>query len=820
MKNNSIDILKKTECTGCSVCYKVCPHNAIEMIETKEGFHHPIVLEDKCTDCGLCVKKCHALNDNFRTDFKQLIYDVRANDEIRMKSSSGGMFTLLADYVFENNGYVCGASFTDDWLGAEHVIIDDKKDLNKLRGSKYIESNLCNTFIEIKKLLNEKKQVLFTGCPCQVSALYSYLGKDYDNLLTADLLCNSIVPQKVWVKYLKELFTNDEIKDIEYISFRDKEKIGWRAGLYIKSKNKEYIDQNEMYNKLFLEHIAVKEECLHCKYRKYERVGDISIGDYWGVKDNDNKGVSLVLINTDKGNKVFNKIKKYCKYEDVTLIKPSNGGIGGNMPIFFSRKYFFDNLENESLEKLYKNSLNPKYNVAILNMMFQNNFGAVLTYYALFYLIKNSGYNPILIYNSYGNNGLYDNVMGCKTALKYLNVGNEVFSKEELQKYTDKCDTFIVGSDQVWRYDFFGDNIFYYLLDFVPNNKKKISYSSSFGIDTYNGNKENKVLFKNYLNQFDYVSVREDTGVDICKSEFNVDAVHILDPVFLLEVKDYNYLISKSKLKIDYDYIAVYNLRSDLNNIINTISDKLKLKVITINFNYSVEDWLYIIKNSKYLITDSFHGICFAIIFNIPFVITLNEEAGISRILSISKQFNFEDRIIKDINEITDKKLNNIINMDFTEINNKLKIEKERSLNWLINALKTPKKINRDSYKDDIINLLIEKNNQLSNEIIEKNTHKDDVINSLIEKNTHKDDAINLLIEKNIKLDNELKEVKENINWIKLFGICNNKNYIYIYIFGIKGVIRATEKNINKIAWWIPVKKWREAFRDKFRKFY
>ena len=145
--NNSIDILNRKECTGCSVCHKVCPHNAIEMIETKEGFHYPIVLEDKCTNCGLCVKKCHALNDNFKTDFEQLIYDVRANDEIRMKSSSGGMFTLLANYVFENNGYVCGASFTDDWLGVEHIIIDDKKDLDKLRGSKYIESNLGNTFI-------------------------------------------------------------------------------------------------------------------------------------------------------------------------------------------------------------------------------------------------------------------------------------------------------------------------------------------------------------------------------------------------------------------------------------------------------------------------------------------------------------------------------------------------------------------------------------------------------------------------------------------------------------------------------------------------
>lgn len=224
-KGNNINILDKKECTGCSVCAQVCPHNCIKMIETKEGFHYPVIDEKLCTDCGLCVKKCHALNDNFKTDFNQEFYNVRANDEIRMKSSSGGMFTLIADYVFENNGFVCGASWRKDWLGVEHIIIDDKKDFGKLRYSKYMESSLGNIFSEIKKLLNDKKLVLFSGTPCQVSALNFYLGRDYENLITVDLLCNSVVPQKVWRKYLLDKF-NDTAK-IEYISFRDKKALGW-----------------------------------------------------------------------------------------------------------------------------------------------------------------------------------------------------------------------------------------------------------------------------------------------------------------------------------------------------------------------------------------------------------------------------------------------------------------------------------------------------------------------------------------------------------------------------------------------------------------
>ena len=433
---NNINILNKKECTGCSVCAQVCPHNCIKMIETKEGFHYPVIDEKLCTDCGLCVKKCHALNDNFKTDFNQEFYDVRANDEIRMKSSSGGMFTLIADYVFENNGFVCGASWRKDWLGVEHIIIDDKKDLDKLRGSKYVESSLGNIFSEIKKLLNDKKLVLFSGTPCQVSALNFYLGRDYENLITVDLLCNSVVPQKVWRKYLLEKF-NDTAK-IEYISFRDKKALGWLGGCFLKSAESEYIDKKseDFYMRAFLEHISCKEECIRCKYRKFERVGDITIGDYWGVEDNDDKGVSLVLVNSLKGKSIFEKINQ-SNFNYKRVYNISNGGLGGNVPIFASRKYFFDNLDKEDFETLYNNSNNPKYNVAIVNMCFQTNFGAILTYYALFKIIEKFGYyNPLLIYNNLSDfdNNLYYDIRGNKFVSKYMNVANEYFSKEELEK--------------------------------------------------------------------------------------------------------------------------------------------------------------------------------------------------------------------------------------------------------------------------------------------------------------------------------------------------------------------------------------------------
>ena len=277
--------------------------------------------------------------------------------------------------------------------------------------------------------------------------------------------------------------------------------------------------------------------------------------------------------------------------------------------------------------------------------------------------------------------------------------------------------------------------------------RKKIAYSSSFGIDNYKYNYKTKVYFQYYLNNFDYISVREYDGMIICKKEFNVEATHVLDPVFLID--NYNNLINKSNIKIDYDYLAVYSLRSDneLKNLIDYISNKLNLKIIIMNGENiaNVEDWIYIIKNSKYFITDSFHGICFSIIFNIPFICVLNEYAGKSRIKSLSKMLRFEDRIINDITSKIDDKL---IDMDFSNINEIMEVEKERSLKWLKNSLEANKILKKDYYRDNIIDLLIRENTEL----------------------------------------------KLNLNKI--------------------------DKLVNMIAWWIPIKKWRESFKDKFRKLY
>ena len=301
MKNKSIEKLQKEKCSGCSACYPVCPTNAITMEYDEEGFLYPIVIHKKCTNCGLCSKVCPELNFEFDNKKTPQCYAMQAADEIRMKSSSGGMFTILADYIFERGGFVCGAAFNknENWK-VEHIIIEKKEDLDKLRGSKYVQSDKKDIFKKIKELLGKDKYVLFSGCPCEVAGLKNFLRKDYDKLILVDLLCASTESPKIWEKYLKENFADKEIKNI---TFRDKASFGWTLQLNVYFEDEDYYrgsnSQNE-YCRFFSSHIMSRKSCYKCSFSSLPRVGDITIGDFWNIDRydknlDDRKGTSLKI---------------------------------------------------------------------------------------------------------------------------------------------------------------------------------------------------------------------------------------------------------------------------------------------------------------------------------------------------------------------------------------------------------------------------------------------------------------------------------------------------------------------------------------------
>lgn len=226
-----IEIKEKVECCGCQACYNICPKNAIEMVADEKGFKYPKVNKDKCINCGLCEKVCPILNKKTIENEPKVYACYNKNDEIRMKSSSGGIFTLIAEEIIKRDGVVCGAAF-DEQYGLSHQFVESIEDLEKLRTSKYFQSSIEDTYRKTKEYLLNGRYVLFTGTPCQIEGLLSYLGKQYDKLYTQDIICHGVPSPKVWRKYVDYRLSIDK-KIPQSINFRDKKQQGWRTIFFI-----------------------------------------------------------------------------------------------------------------------------------------------------------------------------------------------------------------------------------------------------------------------------------------------------------------------------------------------------------------------------------------------------------------------------------------------------------------------------------------------------------------------------------------------------------------------------------------------------------
>ncbi|MBQ8010705.1 MAG: Coenzyme F420 hydrogenase/dehydrogenase, beta subunit C-terminal domain [Ruminococcus sp.] len=371
------DVLDMKKCTGCSACANVCPVNAITMQENAEGFLNPVVDRAKCVDCGLCVKKCIAVNPQYKNAAEPKCFAMMADTETRKISSSGGMFSVAAEYILERGGYVCGAVYTDDFR-VEHAIISDPKELYRMRGSKYMQSNPKTIYREVKELLTQGKLVLFTGMPCQVAALYAYLGKEYDTLYTIDLLCHGITSSKVFEKYHQEVLDGKQLTRLE---FKAKEPWGWHAGV-----NAYFADgthyakplESDMYFIAYLKSIAKNTVCGDCPANKLPRQGDLTIGDFWGIPKldpsmSDNKGTSVVLVNNPKAQQFFDELKSRmmaCREEPLESAIRGNQIIRRSYKLHKNRDAFFehfDTLDFTSLTKgCYYNTLHDELFQALL----------------------------------------------------------------------------------------------------------------------------------------------------------------------------------------------------------------------------------------------------------------------------------------------------------------------------------------------------------------------------------------------------------------------------------------------------------------------
>ena len=320
---NILDNLE--ECCGCSACYNVCPVNAIKMELDDHGFIYPKINEDVCIHCNQCKTVCPILNTpNISKDSK--IYGGFKKDlEQRIQSSSGGLFSSLAEYVLDCGGIVYGVSFDSNQL-VHHIAIDKKKDLYKIKGSKYLQSKIDKCYSEIKKLLIEEKLILFSGTPCQIAGLKSYLKKEYTNLITVDVVCHGVPSSTVWLEYLKTLESKSKV---EYVNFRNVSN-GLSKATVDYYGNNEIVYQEEYKNgifmKGFIKNLYTRPSCFHCKFKGIERCSDITIGDFWSVKEYypeiaDDYGTSAIIVHTEKGEEILEKISDQLKLWSSTKDK-------------------------------------------------------------------------------------------------------------------------------------------------------------------------------------------------------------------------------------------------------------------------------------------------------------------------------------------------------------------------------------------------------------------------------------------------------------------------------------------------------------------
>lgn len=307
-------------CTGCGACYEICNHNAIQWRTDKKGFLYPYIDNEKCINCHLCEKKCPILNTPPMTEPHTVIACHNKNEEERLISSSGGIATLLGRQALSNkNETIYGCIHNESSHSFCHTKITNLHDLKKARGSKYIQSNIISIYKEIKNDISSKKKVLFIGTPCQVAGIKSIF-KNSEQLVTIDLICHGVPSPQYFYESLPQYITKDKISNIIF-------RVNSQYHLIIKGEdNKTLFERpldNDIYMKAFFNKIIFRPSCYSCPFAQKKRVSDLTLGDFWGLKSNyitqKENGVSLVLINTQKGSELLKRIEKDIKYEVRSL---------------------------------------------------------------------------------------------------------------------------------------------------------------------------------------------------------------------------------------------------------------------------------------------------------------------------------------------------------------------------------------------------------------------------------------------------------------------------------------------------------------------
>ena len=351
----------KSECCGCTACQQICPVQCIVMTSDEEGFLYPKINEGQCIGCRKCEVVCPIQSPPLVKGNTQTYVGYAQSEEIRRQSSSGGIFSLAAEYVLKRGGAVFGAAF-DDSLAVHHICVESEEDLDKLRGSKYVQSSLENTYAQAEEYLIDGRWVLFSGTACQIAGLKNYLGKEYDRLLTIDVLCHGVPSPKIWKLYLEEQERKYNSK-ITSIQFRDK-KLGWKLfSIRIQFENgREYAVPftKDKFMNLFLGNIDLRPSCYDCRFKAFPRPSDMTIGDCWGIEHHlpeldDDLGTSVILVHSAKGERLFKAIRERLTVKEAALdsVLPKTADSRRSVEMHPNRKQFWADVQlGQSIEQI------------------------------------------------------------------------------------------------------------------------------------------------------------------------------------------------------------------------------------------------------------------------------------------------------------------------------------------------------------------------------------------------------------------------------------------------------------------------------------
>ena len=355
-----ITITDKHRCCGCEACVQRCPKQCILFVEDNEGFLYPKPDVSVCIECGLCEKVCPVLNQGEPKHPLNAYAAINQDDDIRAMSSSGGIFTSMAEKIIEDGGIVFGARFNDKWE-VEHHYTETHEGLQEFRKSKYVQSRIGETYILAENFLKQGRKVLFSGTSCQIAGLNYFLRKPYDNLLTVDVVCHGVASPKIWREYLH---TVSPVEDIHQISMKDKA-ISWRGyKLTITGKNNsisEKVSQNK-YMLSYSQNLSLRPSCYQCPAKAGKSYSDVTLADYWGVEKlipemNDDRGTSFVCANTSKGEFFLKSLSVKMMKADYASSVPFNACIERSTIEPAARTAFWESYQNNGIAVLQ--SLKP-----------------------------------------------------------------------------------------------------------------------------------------------------------------------------------------------------------------------------------------------------------------------------------------------------------------------------------------------------------------------------------------------------------------------------------------------------------------------------